>query len=115
MSFLAEDVPGPRRLGRDRKARRAIADDLAAEAIFQHPLGALYVGAERLGRDLVDQLVSIAVARHLMPARRRFTDQARKFLANPAQEEARRLDVVSVEQIKQRTQVAFDPRFVAVP
>ncbi|MFO0982093.1 MAG: hypothetical protein U1E76_10195 [Planctomycetota bacterium] len=58
---LDQDIDRPPRARRDREVGRAIARDLASDAVLEHAQAAVQVVAELVAVELPDRLVAVAM------------------------------------------------------
>jgi hypothetical protein len=109
-ALLGENVERPEGTIRNRVARCSITPGTNPHRVFDRSAGPPEIFAEALGADLVDQLVSVAVAGDLMAALCNLAYERRLSLGNPSQHEERRLVLGFLERLQQRLGGGHHPR-----
>src|SRR5438477_11383502 len=109
-SKLSQYFKRPERRARDGKLGRPIAADLTPSDLFKQRFTLHRIRAELLARHLVDPTMSVPMRRYLVPTGGDATHDLRSGFGQRAQGEERGLDLVVVEQRKQRVQLSLHVR-----
>ena len=114
-TFFGEDVERPQVALPETAARRAVAADGDAAGIFECAAGATDIVAELLRRRLGDRAMHEALAGHLVATPNHLGNDLRLVLANPAENEERRLGAELVEHVERSLGVALHAALEAMP
>lgn len=112
---FSQDVQCPQGLFDNRKTGRSIRGDFDAAGVGDRFFAVRDVFGECFGREVVNQLMPIAVGCKFVTGVRNPTDQIGVTLGDPSEDEERGADVMLVKDRQQLVGVRFDTALVLVP
>src|ERR1700732_1600966 len=105
----------PERSARHREARRAVAEHLFSDEVFETAFGARGLGTKLLRRLPIDQLVREAVTGDLVTGFRDAPHQPGGTLGHPPEHEERAPYALLSEQREQPLRIGFHPGLALIP
>jgi hypothetical protein len=109
-----ENVERPQRSMVDRPLRRTKLCHLA-DNVPQRTNAAAQVRLKRIGAELVQFSMNVAVRSDFVPGATHALDNLRVPLGNPADDEYRRADAATIEQVQQQPRREIDTRRQPIP
>src|SRR5262245_9846996 len=115
VTFVGQDIERPQIVGPKPAVGHAVSENERTRGAFEGLARLRQVVAQFTGRHAANAAVVVTLAGNLMAALGDLADQLRELIADPAEDEERRLDAVAIEQVERLLGVPFQSRFEAVP